>query len=76
MKMKPGRPCGMFETNSSQYMQSPNFISHENIIKVALSCHKMAGGSLLLVEKVGQLLSCGEHSGHGMLGTVTAPIPQ
>lgn len=76
MTMKPTRPCGKFETNLSQCMQSPHFISYEKLTKVALSCHKMAGGSLLLVEKIGQLLSCGELSGHGMLGTVTAPIPQ
>lgn len=46
-----------------------------NLITQALSGHKMARGSLQAVE-AGRLLACGgEHSGHGMLGTVTAWIP-
>lgn len=40
-------------------------------ITIAESGHKMAKGSLTRGE-VGRLLACGEeHSGHGMLGTVT-----
>lgn len=42
-----------------------------HLITLALSDHKMARGSLPAAE-AGQLLACGEHSGHAMLGTATA----
>lgn len=50
---------------------SPCFCKNDSITP-ALSGHKMARGSLQAVE-AGRFFACGgEHSGHGMLGTVKA----